>query len=167
MLHGEAVAGDQVKSHKFQHSVSHFCRVQLSDAPGSQATWMGIGLIQLAVELLEVGPADHAFAAHLQRLRVRDGHGYIEHDSDCVCHILTDAPFSTAGNGLLQLTVLVSEDKSQTIQLPRNKRRVAADKADDLVHRLGLGGGEHGAGVLDLRKAIQYFTGNLLRRRAG
>ena len=167
MLHGEAVAGDQVKSHELQHTVLYLGRVELADAPGSQATWMDIGLIQLAVELLEVGPADHALTAHLQRLHIRNGQRYIEHDSDCVCHILTDAPFSTAGNGLLQLTVLVSEDKSQTIQLPRNKRCVTADKADDLVHRLGLGGGEHRPGVLDLRKAIQYFTGNLLRRRAG
>ena len=69
MLHGEAVAGDQVKSHELQaYAFSTLVRVELADAPGSQATWMDIGLIQLAVELLEVGPADHALTAHLQRL---------------------------------------------------------------------------------------------------
>ena len=167
MLHGEAVAGDQVKSHELQHTVLYLGRVELADAPGSQATWMGIGLIQLAVELLEVRPADHAFAANLKRLRVRDGQGYIEHDSDRVRHILADTTLSAPGDGLLQLAVLVAQHEREPVELPRNQRRVAADKSDDLIDGLCLCCRQHGAGVLDLRKPFQYFAGDLLRRGAG
>ena len=167
MLYGEAVAGDQVKSHELQHTVLYLGRVELADAPGSQATWMDIGLIQLAVELLEVGPADHALTAHLQRLHIRNGQRYIEHDSDRVCHILADTTLSAPGDGLLQLAVLVAQHEREPVELPRNQRRVAADKSDDLIDGLCLCRRQHGAGVLDLRKPFQYFAGDLLRRGAG
>ena len=45
MLHGEAVAGDQVKSHELQHTVLYLGRVELADAPGSQTAGMGIGFL--------------------------------------------------------------------------------------------------------------------------
>ena len=44
---------------------------------------------------------------------------------------------------------------------------MAADKAYDLVHRLGLCRRKHGAGVRDRCKLLQYFTGDLLRWGAG
>ena len=82
-------------------------------------------------------------------------------------HILADTTLSAPGDGLLQLAVLVAQHEREPVEFPRNQRRVAADKSDDLIDGLCLCRRQHGAGVLHLRKAIQYFTGNLLRRRAG
>ena len=79
---------------------------------------MGIRLIQRLVELLEVGPADHAFTAHFKRLRVGNGQGYIAHDPNRMRHILADTALCAPGNGLLQPAPLVAQHKGKAVQLP-------------------------------------------------
>ena len=120
MLHGEAVARDQVESYELQHTALDLGGVQLTDAPCGQAAGMGIRFLQLAVKLLEISPADHALATNLQRPCIRNGQRYVEHDPDRVRHILADTTLRASGDGLLQLAVLVTKHQRETVQLPRH-----------------------------------------------
>ena len=79
---------------------------------------MGIRLIQCLVELLEIGPADHALTAYFKGLRVGNRQGHIAHDPDRVGYILADTAFRAPGDGLLQPSFLVAQHKGKAIKLP-------------------------------------------------
>jgi len=128
---------DQVERQKLQPTFLALLGVQLSDAASGQIPGMGIGLGQRLIERIEILPADHPLAAHLQRFGTRDGQRHVPHDPDSMGDILALEAVA-AGNGLGQFPVLIAQYQGKPVQFPADDHLPPADELEDLSRGLGL-----------------------------
>ena len=161
------VVADQVESKELQESLARLICVQLSGAAGRQVSGMGIGFLQTGIEQIEVFPGDDAFTPDLDGIQNGYGERDIQVSTDRVGHILADDALPAAGNGLLQLTILIAQHDGQSIQLPGDQDRRNLCEGDQIFDRLGLLGREHGLGVPDGNQFLQDLAGYLLGGRSG
>ena len=158
---------DQVESVELHTALPALLRIQLPNTAGRKATGMCIGLVQRFVEPVEAGPADHAFAAHLQRFLAGDLQRHIGHDAHGMGHIFADDTFPAAGDGLLQCAVFIAEHEGEPVQLPAHDHWAAIHELKDLFIRLDLPCRKHGPGMPYLRQLLQDLARHLLGRGPG
>ena len=158
---------DQVEGVELHTALPAFLRIQLPYTAGRKAAGMCIGFVQRFVEPVEAGPADHAFAAHLQRFLAGDLQRHIGHDAHGMGHIFADDTFPAAGDGLLQCAVFIAEHEGESVQLPAHDHGAAIHELQDLFVRLDLPGREHGPGMPHLRQLLQDLARHLLGRGPG
>ena len=83
--------------------ISRFTRffVSLVKSPRRKIPGVGVGLLQVVVDFLEVLPRNHALAPNLERLLGGNGQRHIEERAHRVGHVLANDALPAPGNGLL------------------------------------------------------------------